>query len=208
MDNRRIMAADSLGGFLYGYKSYSKIRPENNEVIWVHKRYDPQDLRSNAPVQRSKFLCNTAEVDGTVPEHWRRETQPALKTFSRHLEEEKWYSSSPATRCEEWSTLRQILPSKGVPSRTACPRWGTGATKASEFQFRNKKHFPHINSPMTRYVDDMHLTNRLFKLHWDATPATKYLSELWCAWCFSKLNSKLFNSFLIYFVPKVNLSNR
>ena len=150
LDNRRIMAAESLGGFLYGYKSYSKIRPQNNEVIWVHKRYDPQDLRSNAPVQRSKFLCDTAEVDGTVPEHWRRETQPALKTFSRHLEEEKWYSSSPATRCEEWSTLRQILPSKGVPSRTACPRWGTGAAKVSEFKFRNKKHFPHINSPMTR----------------------------------------------------------
>lgn len=145
------MAAESLGGMLYGYKSNAKIRPERNDVVWVNKRHDPQDLRSNAPVQRSKFLCDPP-VDAKVPEHWRRETQPALKTFSRHLEEEKWYPSSQATRCEEWSTLRQILPSKGIPSRTICPRWGTGMALTPAFHHNNQKRFPHINSPMTRLV--------------------------------------------------------
>lgn len=159
------MAAESLGGMLSGYKSYSKIWQEKSDVVWVNKRHDPQDLRSNAPVQRSKFLCDTSPVDRTVPEHWRRETQPALKTFSRHLEEEKWYPSSQATRCEEWSTLRQILPSKGLPYRSICPRWGTEMSLPLKFRFQHQRHFPHINSPMTRYVDDMHLTNRLFKLH-------------------------------------------
>jgi len=143
------MAAESLGGMLYGYKSNAKIQPEHNDVVWVNKRHDPQDLRSNAPVQRSKFLCDPP-VDISVPGHWRRETEPALKTFSRHLEEENWYPSSPATRCEEWSTLRQILPSKGIPNRTICPRWGTGMPLPLAFHHSNQKRFPHINSPMTR----------------------------------------------------------
>lgn len=143
------MAAESLGGMLFGYKSTAKIRPDNNDVVWVNKRHDPQDLRSNAPVQRSKFICDPP-VATTVPEHWARETQPSLKTFSRHLEEEKWYPSSPATRCEEWSTLRQMLPSKGVPSRSIYPRWGTGMALPPPFHPKSQKHFPHINSPMTR----------------------------------------------------------
>ncbi|XP_020604273.1 uncharacterized protein LOC110043180 [Orbicella faveolata] len=157
------MAAESIGGMLYGYKTAAKIQPEENHVVWVNKRHDPQDLRSNAPVQRSKFICGPPDME--VAQHWRRETQPSLKTFSRHLEEEKWYPSSQATRCQEWSTLRQILPSKGIPQREICPRWGTGMPLSPSFHPSHQKHFPHINSPMTRYVDDMHLTNRLFKLH-------------------------------------------
>ena len=143
------MAAESLGGMFFDYKSKAKIRPTNNDVVWVNKRHDPQDLRSNAPVQKSKFICEQP-VDISVPEHWKRETQPALKTFSRHFEEEKWYPSSQATRCEEWSTLRQILPSKGVPDRVICPRWGTGMALPPRLHPQSQKHFPHINSPMTR----------------------------------------------------------
>lgn len=144
------MAAESIGGMLYGYKTAAKIQPEENDVVWVNKRHDPQDLRSNAPVQRSKFICGPPDMQ--VAQHWRRETQPSLKTFSRHLEEEKWYPSSQATRCQEWSTLRQILPSKGIAQRESCPRWGTGMPLSPSFHPINQKHFPHINSPMTRYV--------------------------------------------------------
>lgn len=142
------MAAESIGGMLYGYKTAAKIQPEENDVVWVNKRHDPQDLRSNAPVQRSKFICGPPDMQ--VALHWRRETQPSLKTFSRHLEEEKWYPTSQATRCQEWSTLRQILPSKGIPQREICPRWGTGMPLSPSFHPITQKHFPHINSPMTR----------------------------------------------------------
>lgn len=142
------MAAESIGGLLYGYKTAAQIQPRVNDVVWVNKRHDPQDLRSNAPVQRSKFICGPPDM--AVGQHWRRETQPALKTFSRHMEEEKWYPSNQATRCEEWSTLRQILPSKGVPGRVICPRWGTGLSGQPSFQPKIETCFPHINSPMTR----------------------------------------------------------
>lgn len=144
------MAAESIGGMLYGYKYDAKIHPEENNVVWVNKRHDPQDLRSNAPVQRSKFICGPPDMHMEVAQHWRRETQPSLKTFSRHLEEEKWYPSSQATRCQEWSTLRQILPSKGIQHREICPRWGTGMPLSPTFRPSNQKDFPHINSPMTR----------------------------------------------------------
>ena len=152
-DTQTDMAAESLGGFLYGYKGNAKIQPQGNDVVWVNKRHDPTDLRSNAPVPKSKFICEPPQSslgNNLVPEYWRRETQPALKTFSRHLEEAKWYPSSQATRCEEWSTLRQMFPSKGVPNRGICPRWGTGMPVSPVFHPQLEKRFPHINSPMTR----------------------------------------------------------
>lgn len=142
------MAAESIGGLLYGYKNSAIIQPERNDVVWVNKRHDPLDLRSNAPVQRSKFISGPPDM--AVDNHWKRETQPSLKTFSRHLEEEKWYPSTQATRCEEWSTLRQMFPSKGVPDPVISPRWGTGLPLAPRFHPKNQQRFPHINSPMTR----------------------------------------------------------
>ncbi|RMX43820.1 hypothetical protein pdam_00023094 [Pocillopora damicornis] len=144
------MAAESIGGLLYGYKNSAIIQPERNDVVWVNKRHDPLDLRSNAPVQRSKFICGPPDM--AVDNHWKRETQPSLKTFSRHLEEGKWYPSTQATRCEEWSTLRQMFPSKGVPDRVISPRWGTGLPLAPRFHPKNQQRFPHINSPMTRQL--------------------------------------------------------
>ena len=150
------MAAESLGGLLSGYKCHSsgQIRPETNDVVWVNKRYIPTDLRSNAPVPRSKFVYEQnapSSLSAKIPQHWKQDVNQSLKTFSRHLEEEKWYPSSQATRCEEWSTLRQMFPSKGIPERQTNPRWGTGLPLSPHFQLGTEKRFPHINSPMTRY---------------------------------------------------------
>jgi hypothetical protein len=41
----------------------------------------------------------------------------------------------------------------------------TGMASPPAMVRQKQSRFPHINSPMTRYTDDMHLTNRLFKLH-------------------------------------------
>lgn len=144
------MAAESLGGFLYGFKR-NQIRPTKSEVVWVKKRFNPTDLRSNAPVPRSKFLLEQKPSrESAIPTHWKKEVEPSLKTFSRHFEEEKWYPSSQATRCEEWSTLRQILPSRGIPNRVIAPRWGTELPIDPNLKHLPEKKFPHINSPMTR----------------------------------------------------------
>lgn len=151
---KKRMAAECLGGLLYGYESQniSKVHPETNEVVWVKKRYIPTDLRSNAPVPRSKFLYEQVPhtEQAKVPGHWKHDVNQSLKTFSRHMEEDKWYASSQATRCEEWSTLRQMFPSKGIPERLTNPRWGTDLPFSPRFQPNVEKRFPHINSPMTR----------------------------------------------------------
>lgn len=149
------MASQCMGGFSYGYRR--NIQPEKNEVVWVNKRYNPIDLRSSAPVPRSKFLLNPIQsAPASVPQHWKKDVEPSLKTFSRHLEEPQWYPSSQATRCEEWSTLRQILPSKGIRDRVIAPRWGTNILPDVNHQRKTENRFPHINSPMTRYTMEIH----------------------------------------------------
>ena len=68
-----------------------------------------------------------------------------------------------STRCEDWSTLHRTLPSVGYPLKESPPNWGTGASPAPKMTNKKIERFPAINSPMTRYVDDMAKTNRLFR---------------------------------------------
>ena len=126
----------------------------------------------------------------SLPSHWVPLSEAPLKSFSRAPEEKHIHESAPSSRCEQWSTLRQMLPSKGHCVRHQPPKWGTGLSTEPKWSVKKQKRFPHINSPMTKYgivdhlfsrwlystlsyllsplhsyVDDMHLTNRLFKLH-------------------------------------------
>ncbi|XP_057305496.1 uncharacterized protein LOC130642423 [Hydractinia symbiolongicarpus] len=142
---------------------YQKIMPQTNEVVWVHQRYTPTELRGTAPVPRFKFIIPSKLPP--VPEAWKKPVSPPTHLFERRKEEQTLYKFSPSTRCEEWSTLRQILPSKGRPVKTLPPRWGTAQSEPIKFVSKKEVRFPIINSPMTKYVDDMHVTNRLFKLH-------------------------------------------
>ena len=146
------MAAESLG-FSFGYKnretSHQNFNSSAKDLVWVNKRFIPTDLRSNAPVPRTKFLYQS-ETNTKLPEHWRKVPDPALKSFSRHMEEDRWFPSNQGTRCEEWSTLRQSLPSKGPPQRLIEPRWGTGLPLKRPLLPKIETRFPHINSPMTR----------------------------------------------------------
>ena len=143
--------------------SFGKIFPEINDVVWVNKRYIPIDLRSTAPVARLKFI--NPSTFPPVPTAWKQPVQPAIQYFSRQKEESQFYPFSPSTRCEEWSTLRQMLPSRGRPLKQLPPRWGCNQTTPIDFVANKEKRYPKINSPMTKYVDELHVTNRLFKLH-------------------------------------------
>jgi len=131
------------------------------EVVWVSKTYDPLDLRSTAPVARKKFVeTPDFKADGQLF----HEPSVILPKWGK-----KWAQnilpSMQSTRCEDWSTLRCMLPSQGHPESMHPPNWGTGMSSAPPLFQTKATRFPKINSPMTRYVDDMHRTNCLFRLY-------------------------------------------
>lgn len=139
------------------------IQGEAQQTVWVNKRYIPTDLRSTAPVPRHKLLAPRRLPN--AESGWVPMGEASLRQYSRAGEEKNLYVSQPSTRSEDWSTLRQILPSKGLANKYSPPNWGTGHAYAPPMIGSRQTRFPHINSPMTRYVDNMHTTHKLFKLH-------------------------------------------
>ncbi|ESO90126.1 hypothetical protein LOTGIDRAFT_204264 [Lottia gigantea] len=165
------MASECIGSYA-GYK-YSYNRQTNGEktnplekknqdssLVWVTKRYIPTDLRVSAPVPRRKIV--TSELP-PLDRNWKIASDQSLRSFERR--DDRVYLSHPSTRSEEWSTLRQSLPSRGTMFKPNPPNWGSGYSGTSSFSGNRPKRFPLVNSPMTRYVDDMHKTNPLFTLY-------------------------------------------
>lgn len=139
-----------FGGYTRHFWSASIPKKPYNELAWVNCRYTPADLRSTAPVQARKFL-STPRPASEVPSYWVPAPEAPLKSFSRAAEETALYSSSPATRTEVWSTLRQMLPSKGHYIRRKAARWGVSDELAPPLVVEEKpKRYPAINSLMTR----------------------------------------------------------
>lgn len=153
------MAALSMGNFgayKMAYNKYLHEREEREraslkedpETVWVTKRYIPTDLRVTAPVPRHKLVApRTLPV---ADPHWVPPIDPPLRSFDRGPES-FIFKSHPSTRCEEYSTLRQMLPSNGSLYRISPPNWGTGCGVPVYYTERPQRRFPTINSPMTRY---------------------------------------------------------
>ncbi|GFO16923.1 hypothetical protein PoB_004342800 [Plakobranchus ocellatus] len=167
------MAATCLGSFgsyKLQYSRYLKDRlekekanPPEVQTVWITKRYAPTDERVLAPVPRHKHVVPRqvrSLRDGE--DHWIPASDPPLASFNRcppnHL-----YISHCASRCEDWSTLRQMLPPYATVVRVGQPRWGVTQAPPPTPSARLPPRFPHINSCMTNYVDEMALTNRQFK---------------------------------------------
>ena len=123
----------------------------NESTVWITKRYVPTDLRVLAPVPRHKPLSPDVK-DLPVPEkHWIPQSRVnPTKGHYRDRPEEYMFPPSPSTRCEEWSTLRQMLPSRGRPYKVYPANWGTGLASPPKMSSQPQTYFPHINSPMTR----------------------------------------------------------
>jgi len=158
------MAASSLG--LFGDFKYHKDKTLSNpqlETVWISKPYDPLDERDTAPVPRSKVI-DTPKSTGELTSEWLPTREQSLRDISRRNEEATVYPSLRTTRCEEWSTLRETLPSRGSARRIEHPRWGTGLGGAPVCSVDPPRRNPMITSAMSRFVDDMHLTHRNFKL--------------------------------------------
>lgn len=78
--------------------------------------------------------------------------QRSLRDMSRSHEEKHMYPSMRPIRCEEWSTLREMLPSSGRPRKIEPENWGTAITDPPVNINKTSTRNPMINSSMSRYV--------------------------------------------------------
>lgn len=140
-----------FAGFSRHFWAEKVSKDATNNVTWVNRWYNPRDLRDCAPLQTRKFPTQRSSDLTSVPAHWVPQPEAPLSTFSRTAEEKGGpYGSSPSTRCESWSTLRQMLPSQGWPQRHRPPKWGTDLSTPPNWYNRRQARIPHINSPMTK----------------------------------------------------------
>merc|ERR1739848_266551 len=79
------------------------------DIIWINQNYDKLDPRKKAPVPRRKVFNNQNDDVIEAPPEWRHQVSPPIFHYSRHHEENgKLKTWSPAERCQEFSTLRQM----------------------------------------------------------------------------------------------------
>ena len=109
------MAGYHLSRLVEGNKN-SEINSGTNELIWKLNNLSPRDPRADKPVASSVSAEQTSV--NKLPPDWRLPVDPSIKFYSRHHEEKGFLKFSPSTRCEEWSTLRQMLPSRSLVRET------------------------------------------------------------------------------------------
>ena len=161
---RTAMAASCMGSFgTYQYLRNRK-RVENKlwndedqkedtnpeETVWVVMRYTPQDLRATAPVPRYKPLTPSTTSLPQPAKHWIPAKQSPPANFTRDAEETNMYRSTPSTRCEEWSTLRQMLPSHGPGVCLRPPSWGVSPSIGPPRPVGIQRDFSRMSTPMSR----------------------------------------------------------
>lgn len=139
-----------FSGYSKHYWSIQIPKDAWNDLVWVNRWHNPKDLRSSNPVPRHKFL--TQPKLHKLPSHWVPLTEAPLSAFSRAKEEKGIYNTTPSSRCEQWSTLRQMFPSRGHSQHKLPAKWGTDKAALSNWSPFKPKRFPHINSSMTKYV--------------------------------------------------------
>ena len=135
----------------------------HREIVWVTKAYNPIDLRSSAPVRRHKPLIpDMSEYKPT-----KAELLPKINKIDKCIVGRTHFTSTRATQCEDRNTLTLMKPTTGISIKRRAPNWGTAGGKPPKmYATKCVKHQYHkFSSPMTRYVDHMHHTNKLFKLH-------------------------------------------
>merc|ERR1711931_221 len=129
---------------------------EHKQIVWVDKAYNPTDLRASFPVPRHNPLVSSQTYK---PDH--EEILPHVQKIEGCIVSSP-YPSTVATRCEDSHTLTAMLPTTGIPIKQRPPNWGT-ASGGPPILYNTRKHnrYHKFSSPMTRYVDQMHHTNKL-----------------------------------------------
>lgn len=141
-----------FGGYTRHFWSTSIPKQPYNKMTWVNRRYTPIDLRGTMPVQAHKFI---AKLPSNVHPCWVPRPEAPLQKHSMagQSEGEKVCTYDPSTRTPEWSTLKQMLPSRGNYERTKPEKWGTSGELALPAVIQKRPgNFPKISSMMTGYV--------------------------------------------------------
>lgn len=131
-----------------------KPKQDNDEILWTHKRYTPNDLRFEVPILKYKpGLSKPKEITPDYPPlAWIPPLDVIPPRSYAKRREDSFYPSMPSTRCEEWSSIRELYPSTGAPKRITSPNWGTGAglPPPAAKQRERLERFPTVQSPMHR----------------------------------------------------------
>ncbi|XP_065177689.1 uncharacterized protein LOC135808429 [Sycon ciliatum] len=140
--------------------------PPRSEVTWVHKTHCKNDERSVYPARTVKPMAEKYPPPEPVPKYWVQVPDAQLGTFSRESEETMHYRSCQGTRCEEWSSVREMLPSQGFPLPHLQKKWGTSGTEPPPNTSKRTKRFTHFNSTNTGYMDDVYVNNKHARTPW------------------------------------------
>lgn len=142
-----------FGGYTKHFWTASVPYTPYNKLSWVNRRYTPADLRSRIPAQAHKFQGSSRPPSSVEP-CWVPRPEPPPKRLSLWKAEGgeiNISSPSPAAHSLEWSTLREMLPSRGHQVRKKAEKWGTSEELALPSHTQNRpNYFPKINSLMTR----------------------------------------------------------
>uniref|UniRef100_A0A1I8HLM1 Ribosome biogenesis protein NOP53 n=1 Tax=Macrostomum lignano TaxID=282301 RepID=A0A1I8HLM1_9PLAT len=134
------------------------------QLVWLKQSVDHVEPRPVRPASRHKLLVLRSPAR-PQPE-WLLGWQPEpLPPTDRCLPAADGNPlrllSHPSTRCEDWSTLRQLLPSRGRPLAAAWDQPG-GNPAPPVASGRPATSFPRMRSEMTSFCDAMFVNDKDF----------------------------------------------
>ena len=144
------MASECLGIFGVYRDVWTKTHSANQSGRGVQP-YTPNAVQTTALAPRNRMISADYR---TMPSLGNNYLPPLQRSVMyQDMRQSRKYPSHPSTRCEDWSTLRQMLPSQGFSERLRPVNWGTGDTQPPYMSGQYPRRFAHLNSPMTRYIN-------------------------------------------------------
>ena len=135
----------------------------SDEVVWVQRRINLQDPRFNAPVGRYKVILPDYRKLPAPCGAWIRTPEYQQSQFWRP-EDQNTLVTQKNSRCEDWSTLRQMLPSRGYYKASVPPKWGIEAGRPPIPTDEPQTRFPQIRSTMSAFTDVAQVIDPTFRL--------------------------------------------
>lgn len=124
----------------------------SDEVVWVRRRINHIDPRFNAPVGRYKVILPNYRDLPAPCGAWIRPPEYQQSQFWRPGDAITLVTQRNS-RSEEWSTLRQMLPSRGYYKVSVPPKWGVEARRPPVLTDEPQTRFPQVRSAMSALVE-------------------------------------------------------
>lgn len=123
----------------------------SDEVVWARRRIDHIDPRFDAPVARYKVILPDYRKLPAPCGAWIRPPEYQQSQFWRP-DDQNTFVTQRNSRCEDWSTLRQMLPTRGYYKASVPPKWGIEAGRPPSPTDEPQTKFPQIRSTMSALV--------------------------------------------------------